>query len=46
MIFEQMVRLAQTVHQPCTDSYTIFEEKEVRFHMTHVTYEFYRVHPQ
>jgi hypothetical protein len=46
MIFEQMVRLAQTVHQPCTDSYTISEEKEVRFHMTHVTYEFYRVHPQ
>jgi hypothetical protein len=46
MIFEQMVHLAQTVHISCTNSYTISKGKEVRFHMTHVTYEFHRVHPK
>jgi hypothetical protein len=37
IIFEPMVRLAQIVHQSWTDNNTISEEKEVRFHMTHVT---------
>ena len=38
MISESMVRLAQTVLLSCTDTNTISKEKEVRFHMTHVTY--------
>jgi len=37
MISESMVRLAQTVHLSCPDTNTITKEKEVRFHMTHVT---------
>jgi hypothetical protein len=37
MIFEPMVCLAQTVHLSCTDTQTVSKEKEVRFHMTHIT---------
>ena len=37
MIYESMVRLTQTVHLSCTDTNSITKEKEVRFHMTHVT---------
>jgi hypothetical protein len=37
MIFEHLVHLAQTVHLSRTDSNTVSKEKEVRFHMTHVT---------
>ena len=40
-----MVRLAQTVHLSCTDTYPISKQKEVRFHVTHVTKEFHWVHP-
>jgi hypothetical protein len=36
-ISQPMVRLVQTVHLCCTDTNTISKEKEVRFHMTHVT---------
>ena len=41
-----MVRLAQTMHLSCSDTNTISKQKEERFHMTHVTYEFHRVHPK
>jgi hypothetical protein len=44
MIPELMVRLAQTMHLYCTNTNTVSKEKDVRFHMTHVTLEFYRVH--
>ena len=37
MISERMVRLAQTMHQSCTDTNTISKRKEARFHMTQVT---------
>ena len=37
MISEWMVRLAQTVHLSCTDTNTMSKDKEVRFHLTHVT---------
>jgi hypothetical protein len=46
MIAELMVRLAQTMHLSCTDTNTIFKWNEVKFHMTHVTLEFHRVHPK
>jgi len=36
-ISEPMVRWAQNVHLSCTDTYTVSKQKEVRFHMTHVT---------
>ena len=40
-ISEQMVRLAQNVLLSCTDPYTVSKQKEVRFHMTHVTKEYH-----
>ena len=43
MISESMVCRAQTMHLSCTDTNTISKQKEVRFHMTHITYEFHRV---
>ena len=46
MISEPMARLTQTVHLSCTDTNTVSKPKEVRFHMTHVTEEFLRVHPK
>ena len=46
MIYEPMVRPAQTMHLSCTDTNPASKRKEVRFHMTHVTYEFHRVHPK
>jgi len=46
MIYDPMVRPAQTVHLSCTDTNPASQQKEVRFHMTHVTYEFHRVHPK
>jgi hypothetical protein len=46
MISEQLVRLGQAVHLSCTDSNTVSKEKEVRFHKTHVTYEFHWVRPK
>jgi hypothetical protein len=36
-IFEHMVYLAKTMHLSCIDCNTISKEKEVRFHMTHIT---------
>jgi hypothetical protein len=37
MIFELMVCVAQAMHLSCINSNAISREKEVRFHMTHVT---------
>jgi hypothetical protein len=45
-ISEPIVRLAQTVHLSCIDTNIESKWKEVRFHMTHVTYEFHRVRPK
>jgi hypothetical protein len=46
MISEPMVCLAQTVHISCTDTNTISKWTKTRFHMTHVTLEFYWVRPK
>ena len=43
MIYEPMVRLAQTVHLSWTDTSTISKRTETIFHKSNVTYEFYRV---
>jgi hypothetical protein len=45
-IFEPMVRSVQTAHLSCTDSNSVSKRTEMRFHMTHVTYEFHSVHPK
>jgi len=37
MISKPMVRLALTMHLSCTDTNNVSKEKEVRFHITHVT---------
>ena len=44
MIFEAMVRSAQTMHLSCTD--TGSQWTKMRFHMTLVTYEYHRVRPK
>ena len=44
-IYEPMVHFAQNVQLSCTDTYTVSNQKEVRFHMTHVIWEFHWVHP-
>jgi hypothetical protein len=46
MISEPMVRLAQTMHLSSTDTNTVCKQKQARFHMTHVTKEFHRMHPK
>ena len=46
MISEPMVRLAQNVHLSRTKTNNVSKEKEVRFHMTHVTMEFHLVRPK
>jgi hypothetical protein len=38
-----MVRLAQNVHLPCTDTNIVSKRTKIIFHMTHVTLEFYRL---
>jgi hypothetical protein len=35
-----------TVHLSCTDTDTISKQIKTRFHMTHVMYQFHRVHPK
>jgi hypothetical protein len=46
MISEPTVCLAQTMHLSCTDPNTISKLTKMRFHMTHVTLKFHRVHPK
>jgi hypothetical protein len=43
--YEPMVHLTQTEHLSCTDANTVSKQIKIRFHMTHVTKEFYRVPP-
>jgi hypothetical protein len=45
-ITEPMVRLVQTKHLSCTDTNNVSKQTETRFHMTHITYEFYQVRPK
>jgi hypothetical protein len=40
-----MTLLTQTEHLSCTDANTVSRQVEMRFRMTHVTYEFYQVSP-
>jgi hypothetical protein len=40
MIYEPMVRLAQTMTLSCTDTNTVSKWSKMRFHNTHVTLEF------
>jgi hypothetical protein len=46
MIFEPTLCLAQTVYLSCTDTNTISKWTKTRFHMSHITLEFHRVHPK
>ena len=46
MISEPMVRLVQSMHLSCTDADNTSKRKEERFHITHVTKVFHRVHPK
>jgi Leucine-rich repeat (LRR) protein len=46
MISEPMVHSTQTMHLSCNDTNTIPKWTKMRFHMTHVTMEFHRVHPK
>jgi hypothetical protein len=46
MISMPMVCSVQTVHLSCNDTNTVSKRTKTRFHMTHVTHEFYRVHPK
>jgi hypothetical protein len=39
-ICEHELRFVQTMHLSCTDSNTISKRTEMRFHMTHVTWQF------
>jgi hypothetical protein len=41
-----MVHLAQSVNLSCTETNTVSKQNEMRFCMTHITYEFHRVHPK
>jgi hypothetical protein len=41
-----MLCSVQTVLQPCTDTNTISKWTKMRFHTTHVTYEFHQVRPK
>jgi hypothetical protein len=43
IIYELVVRSAQTEHLSFTKAKTISKQNETRFHMTHVTKEFHRV---
>jgi hypothetical protein len=45
MISKSMLHLAQSVHLSCSDTNTVSEQTETRFHMSHVTYEFHQVRP-
>jgi hypothetical protein len=45
-IYVPTVCLAQTVHLSWTDTITVSKWTKTRFHMTHVTLEFHRVHQQ
>jgi hypothetical protein len=46
MISKPTVCLAQMVHLSCNDTNTISKWTKMRFHMTHVTLEFHRMHPK
>jgi hypothetical protein len=45
-IFMPIVCSVQTMHLSCTDTNTVSKRTKTIFHMTHVTYEFHRVHPR
>jgi hypothetical protein len=42
--FWALVCLMQTEHLSCTDTNTVSKQIETRFHLTHITEEFHRVH--
>jgi hypothetical protein len=46
MISMPMVYLAQIMHLSCTEINTISKWTEMSFLLTHVTYEYHRVHPK
>jgi hypothetical protein len=41
-----LVCLVQTVHLSCTNTNTVSKQTKMRFHITHVTYEFHWVRPK
>jgi hypothetical protein len=46
MISDPMVRSTQIVHLSRTDSNSVSNRTKTKFHMTHVTQKFRRVHPK
>jgi hypothetical protein len=46
MISMPMVCSVQTMHLSCTDTNIVSKQTKMRFHTTHVTYEFHRVRPK
>ena len=46
LISEHMVCSMQTVHLSCIQIGTIFKQTEQRFHLSHFTREYHRVHPK
>jgi hypothetical protein len=46
MIFEPVVRLAQTMHLSCIEINTIFKWTEVSFYLTHVTLDYHQLCPK
>jgi hypothetical protein len=46
MISTPTVCSVQTMHLTCTNTNTVSKRTKMRFHMTHVTYEFQRVRPK
>jgi hypothetical protein len=46
LISEPIVCLVQTGNQSCTDPNTVSKWTKMRFHMTHITKQFHRIHPK
>jgi hypothetical protein len=46
MIYEPMLRLAQTIHLPCVEINTILKWIERSFQLTHITKEYHQLRPK
>ena len=46
IISKPMVRSTQTMHLSCTNTNSVSKRTKIRFHKTHVTYEFHWVRPK
>jgi hypothetical protein len=46
IISNPMVWLVQTVHLSCSNTNTVMDRTETRFHMSHITLEFHQLRPK